>query len=62
MQTPSVAHMQTGEQKRCWKNPENNRTAKFFLVTFIDFGNYMVTKMLPNTPFYLLKIMMAKRK
>ena len=27
MQTPSVAHMQTGEQKRCWKNPWKNHAA-----------------------------------
>ena len=27
MQTPSVAHMQTGEQKRCWKNPWENHAA-----------------------------------
>ena len=27
MQTPSVAHMQTGEQKRCWKNPSENHAA-----------------------------------
>ena len=27
MQTPSVAHTQTGEQKRCWKNPWENHAA-----------------------------------
>ena len=28
MQTPSVAHTQTGEQKRCWKNPWENQAAQ----------------------------------
>ena len=27
MQTPVVAHAQTGEQKRCWRNPWENRAA-----------------------------------
>ena len=27
MQTPSEAHTQTGEQKRCWKNPWENHAA-----------------------------------
>ena len=44
------------------KVQRKKRTVKNFLVTFIDFGNYMVAKMLPNAPFYLLKIMMIKRE
>ena len=27
MQTPSMAHTQTGEQKRCWRNPWENHAA-----------------------------------
>ena len=27
MQTPEVVHLQTGEQKRCWKNPWENHAA-----------------------------------
>ncbi len=27
MQTPIIAHAQTGEQKRCWRNPWENRAA-----------------------------------
>ena len=28
MQTPSMAHTQTGEQKRCWRNPWENHAAE----------------------------------